>query len=195
LAGALATLSRLLERAPDDRDARCERGLVALALARPDLAASDFSRILAAEPDHDSARHRRAQALIRLGRFREALADLDILIPESPADGARYELRSIVREALGDHESARADREKAGALMPRAPMVLNCQAWSLATGPIARRDPERAVMLARRAVALAPGQQLSLNTLGVALYRAGQYAEAATVLERSLAAGKGGFAA
>ena len=70
-------------------------------------------------------------------------------------------------------------------------MALNNRAWTYATGPIDQRDPERAVMLARRAVALAPGVQLTLNTLGVALYRAGQYAEAISVLERSLAAGKG----
>jgi uncharacterized protein HemY len=46
-------------------------------------------------------------------------------------------------------------------------------------------------MLAQRSVELAPGQHDSLNTLGVALYRAGRYDEAVSVLERSLAAGKG----
>ena len=193
LAGALAAFSRLLERAPEDHEARFQRGLVALALAQPDLAADDFSRVLAAEPDLDRARYRRAQALIRLGRHREALADLDILIPKDPDDDALYDLRGIVREALGDHEQARADREKASSLLPKDPMALNDRAWTDATGPIAQRDPERAVALARRAVALAPGEQLTLNTLGVALYRAGQYAEAISVLERSLAAGKGEF--
>jgi len=193
LAGALAAFSRLLERAPVDRDARFQRGLLALALAQPGLAADDFSRVLAAEPDRDRARYRRAQALIRLGRHREALGDVDVLIPKDPDDYALYELRSTVREALGDHAQARADREKASSLLPKDPTALNERAWILATGPIARRDPERAVALAQRAVALAPGQQLSLNTLGVALYRAGQYAEAISVLERSLAAGKGDF--
>ncbi len=38
---------------------------------------------------------------------------------------------------------------------------------------------------------MTPGEQLTLNTLGVSLYRAGQYAETIPVLERSLAAGKG----
>ena len=190
LAGALAAFSRLLERTPDDRDARFQRGLLALALGQPDLAIGDFSRILAAEPDLDRARYRRAQALIRLGRHREALADLDILIPKYPNDYALYQLRGIVREALGDHEQARADREKASSLLPKDPMALNNRAWTDATGPITQRDPERAVALARRAVALAPGQQLTLNTLGVALYRAGQYAEAISVLERSLRRGE-----
>jgi tetratricopeptide (TPR) repeat protein len=193
LTGALAALGRLLEQAPENRDARFERGLLALALAQPALAADDFGRILAAEPDLERARYRRAQALIRLGRHREALADLDTLIAADPNDHAFYQLRSVVHEALGDHEPARTDREKAVALLPKDPMALNNRAWNLATGPITQRDPERAVALARQAVALAPGQQMSLNTLGVALYRAGDYVESVSVLERSLAAGKGEF--
>jgi tetratricopeptide (TPR) repeat protein len=187
---ALATVSRLLEQNPEDRDARFQRGLLALALARPALAADDFDRILAAEPDLERARYRRAQALTRLGRHREALADLDTLIAKDPNHSGLYQLRGIVREALGDSDQAHRDREKASALLPRDSLALNNRAWILATGSIDQRDPERAVALARRAVELAPGQQLSLNTLGVALYRVGQDAEAIPVLEQSLVVGK-----
>jgi uncharacterized protein HemY len=45
--------------------------------------------------------------------------------------------------------------------------------------------------LVQRAVALAPGEAITLNTLGVVQYRAGRYAEAITTLEQSLAAGRG----
>ena len=64
----------------------------------------------------------------------------------------------------------------------------NAFAWELLTGSETDRDPPRAVPLARRAVGLAPDDDMSLKTLGLALYRAGQYAEAIAVLERSLAA-------
>ena len=67
----------------------------------------------------------------------------------------------------------------------------NNLAWRLATGPVALRDPEQALVLARKAVALTPGTAIYLNTLGVAQYRAGQYAEAIATLEKSLAASKG----
>jgi Flp pilus assembly protein TadD len=119
------------------------------------------------------------------------LADLDILMARSPNDHALYQLRGIAREALGDRDRARADREKASALLPKDPMVLNNRAWILATGAIDQRDPERALAMARRCVELTSGQWVQLNTLGVALYRVGQYVEAIPVLEQSLAAGKG----
>jgi hypothetical protein len=68
---------------------------------------------------------------------------------------------------------------------------LNNIAWGLVTAPGSTRDPQRALSLARRAVELAPTTAIYLNTLGVAQYRAGQYAESVATLEKSLAAGKG----
>jgi serine/threonine protein kinase/WD40 repeat protein len=59
-------------------------------------------------------------------------------------------------------------------------------AWRLVAGPKSDRDPTRALPLARRAVALAPDNDMYLNTLGLTLYRAGRYEEAISVLERSL---------
>jgi serine/threonine protein kinase/WD40 repeat protein len=68
----------------------------------------------------------------------------------------------------------------------------NHLAWALVAAPGSTPDAQRALSLARRAVELAPRQSIFLNTLGVAQYRAGRYAEALTTLEKSLAAGKGG---
>jgi tetratricopeptide (TPR) repeat protein len=191
LAGAMVAYGRLLERDPENHEARFQRGRVALASAQPGAAADDFSRILAVLPDLNRARYRRAQAMIRLGRHREALADLDVLIGEDPNDFALYELRGVIHEASGDHEQARAAREKAISLMLVDPLALNDTAWNHAAGPITQRDPERAVALARRALALAPNAWFLLNTLGVAPYRAGDYAAAIPVLERSCSKSRG----
>jgi tetratricopeptide (TPR) repeat protein len=71
---------------------------------------------------------------------------------------------------------------------------LNSRAWDLTTAEIPQRDPTIAVRLASLSVALDPGASASLNTLGVALYRAGRYAEAIEPLRKSLTSGKGQFA-
>ena len=47
-------------------------------------------------------------------------------------------------------------------------------------------------MLARRAVELGPNKAYFVNTLGITLYRAGQYAEAIATLEQFLAVPRGG---
>ncbi len=153
-----------------------------------------FRRVLAAEPTRDLARYHRARALNRLGRYREALADLDV------SDRQKPERTSCCTSSAARPTRPSASTSRRGSTgrrpapcCPRDPNRLNNQAWSLATGSLAQRDPERAVALARQAVALAPDQSIYLNTLGVALYRAGRYAEAVDVLERSLAAGRGEF--
>jgi tetratricopeptide (TPR) repeat protein len=190
---ARSALDRYLARAPDDIDARHLRGRVALRMGQHLAAAEEFGRVLAVEPFRDSVRYLRARAWIALGRLQEALADLDPLIRAYPEDLELLELRIETLERIGRGQLADADRKSAGALPHPDAMALNNRAWTLATGPFEQRDPERAMMLARRSVKLAPGQQLTLNTLGVALYRAGHYAEAISVLEQSRAAGKGEF--
>src|SRR5262249_32921797 len=70
-------------------------------------------------------------------------------------------------------------------------MCCNNRAWELATGPESHRDPDRALVLSRRATGLAPGRATFLNTLGVVQYRAGQCAEAIATLQQSLKEGRG----
>ncbi len=63
----------------------------------------------------------------------------------------------------------------------------NDLAWLLVARRESSRDPRQAVNLARRAVAQQPNDDVFLNTLGLALFRAGEHSEAISVLERSLA--------
>jgi WD40 repeat protein len=71
------------------------------------------------------------------------------------------------------------------------PAGLNDEAWRLVTDPAEQRDPARALRLIQKAVKHEPVEATLWNTLGVALYRNGQYREAVAALEKSLAAGKG----
>jgi serine/threonine protein kinase/WD40 repeat protein len=67
----------------------------------------------------------------------------------------------------------------------------NDLAWLLATTPGPLRNAPEAVAHARRATELVPDESMYLNTYGVALHRAGRFAEAVPVLGRSLGAGRG----
>jgi superkiller protein 3 len=64
---------------------------------------------------------------------------------------------------------------------------LNNSAWALAThAEPARRNPGRAVSLAKEAIELVPPDGYLHNTLAVALYRAGRWKEAVATLENSM---------
>ena len=69
----------------------------------------------------------------------------------------------------------------------------NDLAWLLATAPGPLRNAPEAVAHGRRAAELVPDESMYLNTYGVALYRAGRFAEAVPVLGKSLEAGRGEF--
>jgi tetratricopeptide (TPR) repeat protein len=192
LPGLQRVLDRQIERNPRDTDAHYRRGLLGLELGQFARAAEDFDKVLAARPEFDHAHYTRIQCLIRIGRDREAVAELDAFTPKYSNDWVIYHLRAIARANLGEIELSRADAEKARALLPKDPGTLNSEAWggNLAR-PLGRRDPERAVVLARRAVELAPDNWFCINSLGVALYRTARLDEAVSVLEKALILGKG----
>jgi tetratricopeptide (TPR) repeat protein len=73
------------------------------------------------------------------------------------------------------------------------PAVPNNVAWDMATCADPRfRNPQRAVLLAKKAVALAPPNGGCWNTLGTAYYRAGQWKDAVAALEKSMQLRSGG---
>jgi WD40 repeat protein/tetratricopeptide (TPR) repeat protein len=191
LRAAKTALERYLVQFPDDVEARLFHGQLALKLGLKQEAAEDFRRVLEADPSRDNVRFQRAQVSLSLDRFQDALTDLDELVHRYPRDAELYELRSQAHERLGHHDRAQADLKRASESVRADPQELNNLAWQLATAAPGLRDPERALELARKAVAQAPGQAIYLNTLGVAQYRAGEYSEAIATLEKSLAAGKG----
>jgi hypothetical protein len=90
-----------------------------------------------------------------------------------------------------DHAGALAALRQAVGVAPKFAEAHNNLAWLLVIGPAELRDPAEALPHARRAVELSAGRDIYLNTLGVVLYRNGQFAEAVTVLEKSYQAGKG----
>jgi tetratricopeptide (TPR) repeat protein len=153
------------------------------------------------KPDDADAYHHRAHALVELSRTAEAVDDLGRAIALKPDDVHLLYLRAQLNtEVLGRQATAVADLERALALEPSNLQVRehlaqdsNNLAWSLVAEHGSRGDMDRALALSARAVELAPDSTTYLNTRGVVLYRAGRFAEAVPVLEKSLAAGKGQF--
>jgi Flp pilus assembly protein TadD len=77
---------------------------------------------------------------------------------------------------------------------PESAQANNALAWALvARSPKGGKpDIERAIELARKAVSIDPKNREAWNTLGVALWRAGEAAEARKALETSRSLGAGG---
>jgi tetratricopeptide (TPR) repeat protein len=156
---------------PADRTEEAEEALREAVAIREaiatDLPEADHERELAI------ARGRLGRALAQLGRIAEAIAERGRALEH-------WDRLAIRLPGDPDLRARRAD-------------ALNDLAWLLAAeSDPALLDAPRAVRLADEAVRLDPDREAGWNTLGVARYRAGDWAGAVEALERSVALGPPG---
>jgi WD40 repeat protein/serine/threonine protein kinase/tetratricopeptide (TPR) repeat protein len=149
-----------------------------------------LDRLIDLEPGSAMHHHRRGHALAEQEQWDKAAADYARAFALEPDSWVIRHRHAVLRLQLKDLDGYR--QTCASALDRRDPtpdlFKDNAAAWVCAVGPGAAGDTARAVKLAERALAAAPGSANYLNTLGAVLYRAGRYEEAVKRLNESMQA-------
>jgi WD40 repeat protein len=116
--------------------------------------------------------------------------NLDWDWPEFPPDSTgALAIEAVTIDALPGDQAPRQRIERwrrALELEPDSAYACNNLAWAYLTAPEALRDVKAALPLAEKALRRAPANAAYRNTLGVALYRAGRYREAAEALRANV---------
>jgi serine/threonine protein kinase/Tfp pilus assembly protein PilF len=118
----------------------------------------------------------RGDSLAALERYSLAIASYSRAVELDPHFDLALYRRADAFTGLGDWPNALADYERIRSQQPEQASINNDLAWRLCTCPDAKyRNYERAAELARKAVALDSTKAPLWNTLGLALYRLGNW--------------------
>jgi tetratricopeptide (TPR) repeat protein len=192
-AKAVTDFSRIIQRDPKAWDAWYSRGMAHAELGEPHKARDDQSRAIELNPKYAPAWYERGGAYLMLGESDKAVADCSRSIELDPNLQGGWYVRAGAYIELGRFTEALADYQRLLKRHPDDLTILCALARLLATCSEPRlRNPARAVEMARKAVKLAPKDAKSWNTLGVALYRAGDHKPAIAALATSMKLSQGG---
>jgi serine/threonine-protein kinase len=197
LAEAVAECREAIRLRPDDARAHANLGFVLSSQGKLDEAVAACREAIRLEPVDAGARSSLGVALWSQGKLDEAIAEFREAIRLRPGDarahsnlGGALVAHGKVDEAVAAHrEAMRLNRD------PNYPNIPANLSWALAITP--GRPPgdyDEAVALARRAIAIAPKNGGSYNTLALAEYRCGRWDESIAAAERSMALQRGGIA-
>ena len=187
---------KAIELQPDYGDAHLWLGIALSNLGNQKDAITAYHKAIELQPDNFGNYRSLSLALWRDKKFDEAVAACRKAIELQPERGELYSRLGGILIEQGKVDEGIAAIDKAIESNPQDAASLNQIGWLLATTPAQdRRDPPRAVELAKKAVELAPQDGNIWNTLGVAQYRAAQWKLAIEALEKSMELGTGGQAA
>lgn len=157
---ALADLDEVLGEKPDMAAALELRGLIAAEREDYALAIRDFRRLVGRNPDDPLLLGQLGLFFLAAKQPAEAIKRFTLALDIDEDDFLSRRGRGDAALSIGDHESALGDLEKAVALKPDDPSVLNNLAWLLATSPDEKiRDGRRAVELALKACEVTKWEQ------------------------------------
>jgi serine/threonine-protein kinase len=128
----------------------------------------------------------RAMCYCRLGQWDDAIADARQAVRLEPNFAAPHLALGLALSRIGPLDEAITEMEAAVRIRPAVIRNHRVLAQFLLSCPDPKfRNPARAIEAARKAVELAPKDGDDWNTLGVALYRAGDWKGAISALEKS----------
>ncbi|HXJ55280.1 MAG TPA: protein kinase [Verrucomicrobiae bacterium] len=161
---------------------------------------TNYPSIMAALPGQASAwnLHRakqyyfEARVKARDGKFIEAINDLSEAIALDPDYDWAYNKRAQIFLLLGEYEKAAADFHMEIERFPDFPHGYSGLAALYVIGPMAFRNPEKALPLALKGAELSKYASDELNNVGVAYYRLGQFDNAIEILEKCVSIGRPG---
>jgi WD40 repeat protein/tetratricopeptide (TPR) repeat protein len=187
---------RLVALRPKDGASWAALGTTNAELRRWDEAVAAFTKAIDRGVEAGSAWHPRGLARAERGAWKGAAADLEKAVGLGMADwDVWYEL-AMARLGAGDVRGYRATCARLRRRFGKSSDVYNANsiAWICVLAPGGTDDPAWAIRRAEARVGTDPKgagwTDAHLNTLGVALYRAGRYSEAITRLNQAVQAGQ-----
>jgi serine/threonine protein kinase/tetratricopeptide (TPR) repeat protein len=190
---SLAKFHEIIRMNPKSVETHYNLALALQMLKKVDDSVAQYRETLRLKPDHMAALINLSNLLTEQGKPADVVAAYHEALRHNPEafDNRFYFASFLTRQ--GRLNEAIAELREAIRLYPRCDLAHNSLAWLLATAADTKlRQPAQAVEHARIATGLLPKAADCWNTLGVACYRAGQWTEAITALEKSVQLGSHG---
>jgi Flp pilus assembly protein TadD len=183
---AMAACEERLRKNPKDAVATYLSGRIHLLGKDPALAAAAAQKAMTLSPSWAEPYLLYIRASLMQGRKDEAVNTLRRYIGADPKNPTPHFALGVLYEQTNDRAKAIETYEAALKKFPDRWPLANNLAFLLAENPRSRADLDRALVLARKAKTINPGDAAVSDTLGWVQYRSGDYPKARQNLEAAL---------